>query len=156
MKREIKTIIFFLGFFALMFTIIPDLKIHSSHEYDKANEHLDIHLKWPKFTMIHTVKDDFGDLVVSETLNGLYYRNIFTGSYNMIPVYHDYDFLGDDKTSSFNSRGGISMCLYNKKNNIVIFLDQSRGDIKINNNSIHLSSLFIENKNNYHCLPKHK
>lgn len=137
-----------------MLIIIPDAKIHSSHVYDKINEHLDIHLKWPKFTMTHTVKDYFGNPVISESLSGFYYRNIFTGSYNMIPTHHYYDFLGEDKTPAIGSQGGVSMCLYNKNNNIIVFIDQNRGAIKINDKNIHLSSLFIGKKGCYHSIPE--
>lgn len=154
LKNKFTALVFILLSFSLLIFVIPDNKIHSSSKYDSVNEHLDIHLKWPKFKMTHEVSDDSGNIILSEDSNGFFYLNPFTGSYNLIPVTHNYNAADHFRTASLGEGG--AMCIYNSNAHIIVFLDKNRGHINVNDRLVELSSLFLGVEGMYHTRTEHK
>lgn len=146
-------------FFCLIFSLLllslffmPDKKIHSNYKYQDINEHLDIHFKWPKVKIMHLISDREKNIVLSENLGGFYYRNPFTGSYNIIITNRNHITKNEVNAASLNQQDVVSACIYNVNKNVIIFFDETRGGVKINDKNINLSSLFLGNETEFHCL----
>ncbi|EEB7791990.1 hypothetical protein K3K61_004365 [Salmonella enterica subsp. enterica serovar Mikawasima] len=153
MKRaQLLYVFFVLPLVFLLFT--PDQKIHSIYKYQDVNEHLDIHFKWPKVKITHLISDDNNNIVISEELVGFYYKNPFTNTHNIFIKSHNRTPKNEFSVASMSQQDVLTVCVYNVDKDVILFFDEVRGGIKINNKNINLSSLFLGRDGEFHCLNK--
>ncbi|EEO6002353.1 hypothetical protein G6S60_004629 [Salmonella enterica] len=145
----------YLLFLLLLLSLVfmPDHKMHTNYKYSNVNEHLDVHFKWPKVKIAHVISDKSNNIILSEEVGGFYYRNPFSGAYNIIATKHSYTLKDNDLLAALISQQDmISACIYNTDQNAIIFFDEMRGGIKISDEVVNLSSLFLGHDGEFHCI----
>lgn len=109
-------------------------------------EHIDLSISNYRFKLTHFVNDKNKNLLLAEEEEGVAIK-LFNGKYHLLPLHYQKTFSAIKYIASFDELGSIRACLYDfdkKSRKRVLFLDNDRGGIVLNGQSVYPSSLFLE------------
>ncbi|HHN9938884.1 TPA: PsaF/MyfF family fimbrial adhesin regulatory protein [Escherichia coli] len=123
-----------------------NIELHSERKIFSIEEHTDLDINGMRFNISHYISTEKKTkLITSESISGIALRTSVHGYY-LIPT-HKYI---TSKNGSFEAMGNIySICAYhikNKSNNTVIFFDEKRAVLSIDETVIQLPTCFLGEK----------